>query len=65
MKDQKYEFTPLPEPKPGLGFGKHFAIEFRQHGRSVFLDAVQEFPEDLPLDPWGDGNSEPPEFWIP
>lgn len=65
MKRRVFEFRPLLRPKTGAGYGKLLSYELREHGRSVFIDATQEYHEDLPMDPWGFGNPEDPEEWTP
>jgi hypothetical protein len=53
-----YEFSKLPDWKPGQGYSKYFLRRIKEHGRRVFTTIVQEMPEELGCDPWGLGNSD-------
>lgn len=56
MRD--YLFDELTEPYPGCNYDKYWSWYSRTRGRWVFKTAVQDLPEDLLMDPWGEGNKE-------
>jgi len=52
VKSEEFQFRRLPEPHPGMGFGKYYGWNLRASGRRLFMNAMQELAEDLPPDPW-------------
>jgi hypothetical protein len=58
MRAREYTFNNLAALYPGCTYGKYYSFHVKLEGRRIFMEAQQEYPGDLPMDPWGPGNLE-------